>query len=161
MQIDTGAADKTRYCYAAFTFDGHDNYSRAALDRGVTNPGDRTAPGPVTGLTVATNANGQIFLSWHNPQRAGITFDAVRRAVSPKCPTGPADGSPVGNESVRSAQVDASAKPGVTYCYRVFSRFVRTHCRPGSRRRGRSGASEGDGAAHRVEGVSEKLVVPR
>jgi hypothetical protein len=121
VQIDTGAADKARYCYAAFAFDGHGNYSGAALDRGVTNPGDHTAPGPVTGLTVATNANGQIFLSWHNPQRAGIAFDAVRRAVYPKCPTGPADGSPVGNESVRSAQVDASAKPGVTYCYRVFA----------------------------------------
>jgi hypothetical protein len=121
VQVDTGAADKTRYCYAAFAFDGHANYSRAVLDRGVLNPGDRTAPGPVTGLAVATNANGQIVVSWHNPQRAGIAFDAVRRAVSPNCPTGPADGSAVGRESVRSSQVDASAKPGVTYCYRVFA----------------------------------------
>jgi hypothetical protein len=120
-QVDTGAADNTRYCYAAFAFDGHGNYSRAALDRRVTNPGDRTAPGPVTGLAVTANARGQVVVSWHNPQRAGIAFDAVRRGVYPSCPTGPADGSPVGGESVRSSQVDASARPGVTYCYRVFA----------------------------------------
>jgi hypothetical protein len=120
-QVDTGAADNTRYCYAAFAFDGHGNYSGAALDRRVTNPGDRTAPGPVTGLAVKANARGQVVVSWHNPQRAGIAFDAVRRGVYPRCPTGPADGSPVGGESVRSSQVDGSARPGVTYCYRVFA----------------------------------------
>jgi hypothetical protein len=121
VQVDPGAVDNTRYCYAAFAFDGHANYSGAALDRGVTNPGDRTAPGPVTGLAVTTNARGQDVVSWHNPQRAGIAFDAVRRGVYPTCPTGPADGSPVGGESVRRSQVDASARPGVTYCYRVFA----------------------------------------
>jgi len=121
VQVDTGAVDNTHYCYAAFAFDGHANYSQAALDRRVTNPGDRTAPGPVTGLAVTTNARGQVVLSWHNPQRAGIAFDAVRRGVYPTCPTGPADGSPVGGERVRTSQVDASARPGVTYCYRVFA----------------------------------------
>ncbi len=120
-QVDTGAADNTRYCYGAFAFDGHGNYSPATLDRGVLNPGDHTAPGPVTGLAVATNANGQVVVSWHNPLRAGVAFDAVRRAVYPNCPTGPADGSAVGPESVRSSQVDISAKAGVTYCYRVFA----------------------------------------
>jgi hypothetical protein len=121
VQVDTGAVDNTRYCYAAFAFDDHANYSPVALDSSVVNPGDRTAPGPVTGLTVATNAQGQVLLSWHNPRRAGIVFDAVRRGVSPNCPTGPADGSPVGSQSVRSSQVDTSARPGVTYCYRVFA----------------------------------------
>ncbi len=121
VQVDTGAADRTRYCYAAFAFDGHGNYSRIALDRSVTNPGDRTAPGPVTGLTVTANARGQVVIYWHNPQRAGIASDVVRRGVYPSCPTGPAGGSPVGGESVRSSQVDPSAKPGVTYCYRVFA----------------------------------------
>jgi hypothetical protein len=120
-QVDTGAVDNTRYCYAAFAFDRHGNYSGAALDRRVTNPGDRTAPGPVSGLAVTANARGQVVVSWHNPQRAGIAFDTVRRGVYPSCPTGPADGSPVGGESVRSSQVDASARPGVTYCYRVFA----------------------------------------
>src|SRR5690242_4810725 len=120
-QVDTGAVDNTRYCYAAFAFDGSGNYSQAALDRRVTNPGDRTAPGPVTGLAVTSNARGQVVVSWHNPQRAGIAFDAVRRGVAPSCPTGPADGSPVGGESVRSSQVDTTAQAGVTYCYRVFA----------------------------------------
>lgn len=120
-QVDTGAVDNTRYCYAAFAFDGHDNYSPAALDRRVLNPGDQTPPGPVTGLAVATNAKGQIVLSWHNPKPAGIAFDAVRRSVSPNCPRGPADGSPVGGHSIRTSQVDASARAGVTYCYRVFA----------------------------------------
>jgi hypothetical protein len=121
VQVDTGAVDNTRYCYAGFAFDGHGNVSSVALDRSVTNPGDRTAPGPVTGLAVTTNARGQVVVSWHNPQRAGIAFDTVRRGVYPSCPRGPADGSPVGGESVRHTQVDASAKPGVTYCYRVFA----------------------------------------
>jgi hypothetical protein len=121
VQVDTGAVDNTRYCYAAFALDGHGNLSRVTLDRRVTNPGDRTAPGPVTGLAVTTNARSQVVVSWHNPQRAGVAFDAVRRSVYPSCPTGPADGSPVGGESVRSSQVDASARPGVTYCYRVFA----------------------------------------
>jgi len=121
VQVDTGAVDNTRYCYAAFAFDGHGNYSAPALDRSVLNPGDQTPPGPVTGLTVATNAQGQIVVSWQNPQRAGIAFVAVRRAVAPSCPTGPADGSPVGSQAVRTSQVDPSAKPGVTYCYRVFA----------------------------------------
>jgi hypothetical protein len=70
---------------------------------------------------VTANARGQVVVSWHNPQRAGIAFVAVRRGVSPHCPTGPADGSPVGGESVRNSQVDATARPGVTYCYRVFA----------------------------------------
>jgi hypothetical protein len=121
VQVDTGAVDNTRYCYAAFAFDAHGNYSAAALDRSVLNPGDQTPPGPVTGLAVATNARGQIVVTWQNPQHAGIAFDAVRRGIAPNCPTGPADGSPVGSEKVRRSQVDASAKPGVTYCYRVFA----------------------------------------
>jgi len=121
VQVDTSAVDNTRYCYAAFTFDGNRNYSPAAVDRGVLNPGDQTPPGPVTGLAVATNAQGQIVVTWQNPQHAGIAFDAVRRGVAPNCPTGPADGSPVGSEKVRASQVDTSAQPGVTYCYRVFA----------------------------------------
>ena len=121
VQVDTGAVDNTRYCYAAFAFDRNGNYSAASLDRGVLNPGDQTPPGPVTGLAVATNARGQIVVTWQNPHHAGIAFDAVRRRVAPDCPTGPADGSPVGSEKVRASQVDSSAKPGVTYCYRVFA----------------------------------------
>jgi len=121
VQVDTGAVDNTRYCYAAFAFDGHGNDSPAALDRGVLNPGDQTPPGPVSGLAVATNAQGQIVVTWRNPQHAGVAFDAVRRGVAPNCPAGPADGSPVGGQAVRASQVDRSAKPGVTYCYRVFA----------------------------------------
>jgi hypothetical protein len=121
VQVDTGAVDNTRYCYAAFAFDANGNYSAAAIVRGVINPGDIKAPGPVTGLAVATNAQGQIVVSWQNPQHAGVTFDAVRRGIAPNCPTGPADGTPVGENTVRRSQVDSSAKPGVTYCYRVFA----------------------------------------
>jgi len=121
MQVDRGAVDNTRYCYAAFAFDGHANYSPATLDRSVLNPGDHIAPGPVTGLTVTTDAHGQIVVSWQNPQHADIAFDAVRRGVAPNCPTGPADGSRIGRQSVRTSQVDVAAKPGVTYCYSVFA----------------------------------------
>ncbi|HKV68124.1 MAG TPA: fibronectin type III domain-containing protein, partial [Gaiellales bacterium] len=121
VQVDPGAVDKTRYCYAAFAFDANGNYSPAAVDRGVLNPGDVTAPGPVTGLTVATNPQGQIVVSWQNPARAGVASDVVRRTVAPNCPTGPTKGTPVGHRSLRHSQVDAAAAPGVTYCYGVFA----------------------------------------
>jgi len=121
VEVDTHAVDKARYCYAAFAFDANGNYSPAAVDPGVRNPGDQTAPGPVTDLTVATDPQGQIVVSWHNPSRAGVASDVVRRSVAPACPTGPGTGSPVGDGSVRRSQVDASVKPGVTYCYSVFA----------------------------------------
>jgi hypothetical protein len=120
VQVDTGAVDNTRYCYAAFAFDGHGNYSAAALDRSVMNPGDQTPPGPVTQLEV-TDVKGQIVIAWQNPQNGGVASDVVRRSVSPSCPIGPASGSPVGGQGVRSSQIDANATPGVSYCYGVFA----------------------------------------
>ncbi len=45
-QIDTGAVDGQRYCYAIFAFDHSGNYSRAAVAHSVMNPGDRTAARP-------------------------------------------------------------------------------------------------------------------
>ena len=121
VQVDLRAVDNTRYCYAAFAFDANGNYSAAATESGVINRGDLTPPGPVTALTVATNARGQIVVSWKNPQRAGVASDVVRRSVAPNCPTGPSSGTPVGDQSLRRSQVDPTAQPGVTYCYRVFA----------------------------------------
>jgi len=120
-QIDTGAVDGQRYCYAIFAFDHSGNYSRSTVAHSVMNPGDRTPPGPVTDFT-AVGQNGHVALSWRNPLRAGVAFDAVRRGTgATNCPTGPADGTPIGGQSVRTSQTDTSAKPGVLYCYRVFA----------------------------------------
>lgn len=120
-QIDTGAVDGQRYCYAIFAFDASGNYSRSTVAHSVMNPGDRTPPGPVTNLT-AVGQDDHVALSWRNPLHAGVAFDAVRRGTGQNnCPTGPADGTAIGGQSVRASQIDATAKPGVLYCYRVFA----------------------------------------
>ena len=120
-QIDTGAVDGQRYCYAIFAFDGSGNYSRSTVAHGVMNPGDRTPPGPVTNFT-AVAQDGHVALSWRNPQHAGVAFDAVRRGTgATNCPTGPLDGTAIGGQGVRASQIDTTAQPGVLYCYRVFA----------------------------------------
>ncbi len=120
-QVDTGAADSTSYCYAVFAVDASGNHSAATLAHNVVNPGDRTAPGPVTDLTATVNSQSQVVLSWRNPKNAGIAFIDVRRGPANACPNGPADGVAVGSSAVRTRQTDASAKPGVSYCYRVYA----------------------------------------
>ena len=61
------------------------------------------------------------MLTWRNPAHAALAFIAVRRGLAGGCPTGPADGTPIGGESVRTTQTDTTAQAGVTYCYRVFA----------------------------------------
>jgi hypothetical protein len=120
-QVDRSAVNGSAYCYAVFAVDGRGNASRYVRTGLVTNPGDTTAPGPVTGLTPAVNHRGQLVLSWKNPVRAGVAFILVRRGVFPKCPTGGADGTAIGGSAVRTSQVDTTAKPGVKYCYQVYT----------------------------------------
>ncbi len=77
--------------------------------------------GPSPNFT-AVGQDGHVALSWRNPLHAGVAFDAVRRGTgATNCPTGPADGTAIGGQSVRTSQIDATAKPGVLYCYRVFA----------------------------------------
>ena len=77
-------------------------------------------PRPVTDVT-ATTTGGHVVLTWRNPAHAALAFIAVRRGLAGDCPTGPADGTPIGGESVRTTQTDTTAQAGVTYCYRVFA----------------------------------------
>jgi hypothetical protein len=119
-QVDTGAAGGTTYCYGVFAFDSSGNYSRAAHDRGVMIQAVVSAPRAVTGLT-ATVAGNDVVLNWHNPAQAGLASIAVRRGVGTDCPTGPADGTAIGGETIRASQIDTTAQPGVTYCYRVYA----------------------------------------
>jgi hypothetical protein len=120
-QVDKGAANRSSYCYAVFAIDASGNASHYVRTGLIKNPGDTTAPGPVTGLTPTVNTHGQLVLSWKNPVRAGVAFIVVRRGVFPKCPTGRADGTAIGGSAVRTSQVDATAKPGVKYCYQVYT----------------------------------------
>jgi hypothetical protein len=119
-QVDTGAATGTTYCYGVFAFDASGNYSRAAHDPRVMIQAVVVAPKAVTGLT-ATVAGKDVVLNWHNPAQAGLRFIAVRRGVGTACPTGPADGTQIGGDVVRTSQIDTTAQAGVTYCYRVYA----------------------------------------
>jgi hypothetical protein len=125
-QIDTGAAARTTYCYGVFAFDRSHNYSHVALDPGVLNPGVVATPKPVTDLT-ATADGSNVLLSWRNPVYAGLAYIAVRRGPATDCPTGPADGIPVGGQGVRTTETDTAAQPGVAYCYRVFALNAAAH----------------------------------
>ncbi len=120
-QVDRSAVNGSAYCYAVFAVDANGNVSHSVRTGRVTNPGDTTRPGPVTGLTAAVNAHQQLVLSWKNPAHAGLAFILVRRGVYPNCPTGRADGAPVGGDAIRTSQVDTTAKPGVKYCYQVYA----------------------------------------
>ena len=121
LQVDKSAAAGTAYCYGVFAFDSSGNYSRVAVARHVMIQAVVAAPRPVTGLT-ATVAGKDVVLNWHNPSQAGrLAYIAVRRGVGADCPTGPADGTAIGGETVRTSQIDATAQPGVTYCYRVYA----------------------------------------
>jgi hypothetical protein len=119
-QVDTGAANGATYCYGVFAFDASGNHSRAAYDPGVMIQAVVVAPKAVTGLT-ATVAGKDVVLNWHNPVQSGLRFIAVRRGVGTACPTGPADGTQIGGEVVRTSQIDTTAQAGVTYCYRVYA----------------------------------------
>ncbi|HEY3766478.1 MAG TPA: hypothetical protein VGL44_15060, partial [Gaiellales bacterium] len=120
-QVDTGAADGTSYCYAVFAVDASGNHSAATLANNVTNSGDQTAPGPVTDLTAKVNPSSQVVLSWVNPKHAGIAFIDVRRGPATDCPNSQLAGVAVGGSGIRTKQVDTTAKPGVSYCYRVYA----------------------------------------
>ncbi len=120
-QIDRSAVDGSAYCYAVFAIDGNGNVSHTARTGRVTNLGDTTRPGPVTALNAAVNAHQQLVLSWKNPAHAGLAFILVRRGVYPNCPTGRADGTRVGGTAIRTSQVDTTAKPGIKYCYQVYT----------------------------------------
>ena len=77
-QIDTGAVDGQRYCYAIFAFDHSGNYSRSAVAHSVMNPGDRTPPGPVTNFTAVEPGR---------PRRALVAKPAAcRRRVRCRAP---------------------------------------------------------------------------
>lgn len=118
-QVDKGPVDGQQYCYSVFAFDASGNSSRATTGSVMT----AKAPAPllpVTDFKAAATADGHVGLSWRNPPLAGIASIVVRRGISPDCPTGPAGGTPVGGAAVRTTQVDAAVKPGISYCYRVF-----------------------------------------
>jgi hypothetical protein len=119
-QVDTSAAPGTVYCYAVFAFDHAGNYSRAAVAKHVI---DKVAPPPLRPVTdvQAVPLNGHIELTWRNPASlAGVASIVVVRGPATACPTGPADGIQIGGAKPRLTQVDATARPGQTYCYRVF-----------------------------------------
>ena len=120
-QVDTGAAPGTAYCYAVFAFDHSSNYSRTVARRVI----ERVPPPPlqpVSDVQAIATKDGHIELTWRNPAPAalaGVSIVVVRGPAS-GCPTGPADGTPIGGTAVRQTQVDTTARPGSAYCYRVF-----------------------------------------
>jgi hypothetical protein len=130
-QVDTSAAPGTVYCYAVFAFDHSGNYSRAAVAKHVIDKVPPPPLQPVTDIAAVATQDSHIELTWKNPvQLAGVASIVVVRGPASACPTGPADGTQVGGTAVRSTQVDPSAKPGSSYCYRVFAENSSGNAKP-------------------------------
>lgn len=115
-QVDSTARNGVSYCYSVFTETAKHLVSPATT---IGAAHGFVAPGPVTALTTRI-ASGRVTLRWTNP--AGVSGIAVARgAAGGACPTGPATGTQIGTQAVRSSQVDATAERGKAYCYSVFA----------------------------------------
>jgi PKD domain/Fibronectin type III domain len=87
------------------------------------NPGaDRTAPAPVTGLTVSGLTNKTATLSWANPTDADFTGAVVRRAPGDAAPASVTDGTAVTDlQTPGSSFADTGLAPDTEYSYAVFA----------------------------------------
>ena len=117
-QVDSNERDTTKYCYAVFTLDAAGNWASPAT-LGARNPGDRTPPVAVTGLTTTVGRDGAVTLAWTNPPDAAR--DLVVRGPGSACPHFPSDGTAIGNRRLRTTQVDSAPPSTATTCYAVYA----------------------------------------
>jgi hypothetical protein len=83
---------------------------------------DRTAPGPVTGLTVSGMTRKTATLSWTNPADADLTGAVIRRAPGATAPATVTDGTAVTDLAAPGHTVtDTGLTADMTYSYAVFA----------------------------------------
>lgn len=62
----------------------------------------------------------QVYVTWTDPPGVQPTHVFTYRGDGSACPTGPADGTPIGSHSVTNHLIDGTVQAGLTYCYTVF-----------------------------------------
>jgi protocatechuate 3,4-dioxygenase beta subunit len=83
---------------------------------------DRTAPGPVTGLTVSAVGSRSVALTWTNPADPDLQQVMIRRTVGLTPPATPAEGTLVAvTRRVVSSYTDFRLRPATTYSYALFA----------------------------------------
>jgi hypothetical protein len=87
------------------------------------NPGgDRTAPGPVTGMTLSGLTDKTATLSWTNPADVDLTGAVIRRAPGDTAPATVTDGTAVTDLPVPgSSFTDTGLSADSQYSYAVFA----------------------------------------
>ena len=131
---DTGLSPGTQYSYALFAHDAVPNYA-SSVSRTVRTPSapDTSAPGPVTGLSVAGTTSTSVSLSWINPSDADFEGVMVRRAVGSTPPATPSAGSLVKDVSKgTTALTDTGLSPGTQYSYALFAHDAAPNYAPGA-----------------------------
>jgi hypothetical protein len=70
-------------------------------------------------LSVVVTTN-QVYVTWTDPPGVVPTRVFAYRGDGSACPTGPADGTPIGSHSVTRHLIDGTVQAGHAYCYTVF-----------------------------------------
>jgi hypothetical protein len=90
-----------------------------------TPPGDRTAPGPVTGLNVRapSSSDTSVALHWTNPTDADFTGVMIRRAVGATPPAMPTSGTLIRDliDEVPYVVDVGGVTAGTQYSYALFA----------------------------------------
>lgn len=62
----------------------------------------------------------QVYVTWTDPPGVQPTHVYAYRGDGSACPTGSADGTPIGTHSVTNHLIDGTVKAGSAYCYTIF-----------------------------------------
>jgi hypothetical protein len=62
----------------------------------------------------------QVYITWTDPPGIVPAHVFAYRGDGSACPTGSADGTPIGNHSVTKHVIDGTVRAGVAYCYTIF-----------------------------------------
>ena len=83
---------------------------------------DRTAPGPVSGLSVSGRTDRTATLLWTNPAEADVTGVVIRRTLGAAAPASVTDGSSVTDVPTPGRTfTDAGLAPDTQYTYAAFA----------------------------------------
>jgi outer membrane protein assembly factor BamB len=88
----------------------------------VSEPGDTTAPGPVTSVTVTGATASSLTIDWTNPSDSDYAGVVIRRAVGSTPPATRSSGTLVADKGPGATQhVDSGLANGTTYSYALFA----------------------------------------
>ncbi len=125
---DSGLVSGTKYSYALFAHDAGPAYATEATVSATTS----APPGPVTWLTASAD-NTSVALAWVNPPSPAVTGVMIRRAIGPRPPAGPTDGTLVSDVAAPTHTFTDTGLPWKTqYSYALFAHGAAPTYSPGT-----------------------------